>query len=304
MKKTLALLLVLLLALPFLPARALVDGTYLARAKGFSETIPIRVRLTVRDGRIASVEAFGEGEHLDYAKDALAELPEMMVRQGTVHVDSITGVTFTCQGILDAARLTLSAAASRAPADGLFEGSATGYAPSGEVRVQVTLSGGTITQVDAEAPLDTPEIAGPALLALCQAVLEANTTSVDLVAGATVTSRAFLRAVDQALGMSGTQAPPVVELVGVSGQFSGEAEGFSNASPIRVEVTLVDGLITAIEVEARHENADYAVPAIDSLKAQAITQNTADLDAVAGATWTSQGFIRALQAALQSAGGQ
>lgn len=80
------------------------DGTFIGEAMGFSEQIPIRVTLTYREGLLVEASASGEGERLDYAGRALEELPLRMVEQGSIEVDSITGVTWTCRGILDAAR--------------------------------------------------------------------------------------------------------------------------------------------------------------------------------------------------------
>lgn len=111
MKKALPLLLCLALALaPAALAAGPADGTYVGEAAGFSEQVPIRVTLTFKDGVLVDASATGEGEHLDYAEDALAELPRRMVEQGSIEVDSVTGVTWTCRGILAAARAALDQA--------------------------------------------------------------------------------------------------------------------------------------------------------------------------------------------------
>ena len=105
MKTILPFLLCALLALaPCALAVSPADGTYEGEAAGFSELVPIKVTLTFAGGVLVDAAAAGEGEHLDYAEDALVELPRRMVAQGTVEVDSITGVTWTCRGILAAAR--------------------------------------------------------------------------------------------------------------------------------------------------------------------------------------------------------
>lgn len=104
MKQLLSMLLCMLMLVA--PALALepADGEYTGEAVGFSEQIPIRVTLTFEGGLLVGASATGEGEHLDYATRALEDLPLQMVAKGSIEVDSITGVTWTCRGILAAAR--------------------------------------------------------------------------------------------------------------------------------------------------------------------------------------------------------
>lgn len=76
-------------------------------------------------------------------------------------------------------------------------GSAEGYA--GPIEVTVTKNGETITDVVVNTESETPEIGGEALPTLVEAVKTAGTTEgVELVSGATVTSEAFIEAVNSA----------------------------------------------------------------------------------------------------------
>ncbi len=282
------------------PANALVDGSYTAQAHGFSETLPITLSLTLEGGVITAASATGEGEHLGYAEEALRELPEMMVKQNTVEVDGITGATWTCGGILEAAQSAMDAARRRAKVSGVYQGEAPGFSPDNLVKVILTLEEGRITRVEAAAEGDEPDIVRPALQELSARAVAFNTEHVDAVAGATLTSRGFTRALRMALDQSSGALPPAV-LAGVSGTFHGEAEGFSNASPVRVTLTLEEGRFTQLLVSGEHETAKYAQPAFEALRERALGKNSAEIDAYAGATWTSRGFINALKQALASA---
>lgn len=118
MKKLLPFLLCASLALAQSAlAASPADGVFTGTAVGFSEEIPIQVTLTYREGKLVDASATGEGEHLDYANRALLELPQKMVAQGTIEVDGITGVTWTCRGILAAARAARDQAEQAGAAD-------------------------------------------------------------------------------------------------------------------------------------------------------------------------------------------
>ncbi|WP_109003460.1 FMN-binding protein [Streptomyces rishiriensis] len=77
--------------------------------------------------------------------------------------------------------------------------------------------------------------------------------------------------------------------------------------PVQVRVTLTDGKITDVTAVAYPQenprdqqiNA-YAVP---QLTREALSAQSADIDTVSGATYTSDGYRRSLQSALDSANG-
>lgn len=76
--------------------------------------------------------------------------------------------------------------------------------------------------------------------------------------------------------------------------------------PVQVEVTLTDGRITDVQV-LQYPNSDrrdaeingYALPLLVQASLDA---NSADIDMVSGATYTSNGYVRSLQSALDQAG--
>ncbi|MFE7230845.1 FMN-binding protein [Streptomyces sp. NPDC001231] len=76
--------------------------------------------------------------------------------------------------------------------------------------------------------------------------------------------------------------------------------------PVQVRVTLVDGRITDVTALARpsgnprdREISGYAIP---QLRREALTAQSASIDTVSGATYTSDGYRRSLQSALDAAG--
>ena len=69
----------------------------------------------------------------------------------------------------------------------------------GKIVVRVTYADGTIQDVEVLEQNETPEFGGAALEELPDKVVEANSTDIDGVAGATITSKAFFAAVQNAI---------------------------------------------------------------------------------------------------------
>lgn len=69
----------------------------------------------------------------------------------------------------------------------------------GDVKVTVTKEGDKIISVVAEGPHETNGVGTPALEQLPAKIVEANSTEVDVIAGATITSKAIIYAVNNAL---------------------------------------------------------------------------------------------------------
>ena len=85
-------------------------------------------------------------------------------------------------------------------------GSAQGY--GGEVKVSITMDGSRITGVTVLEHNETPGVGTRAIDTLPGLIAQKGDTQVDVVTGATVTSRAIMAAVNQAAGISAPSASP------------------------------------------------------------------------------------------------
>lgn len=92
---------------------------------------------------------------------------------------------------------------------------------------------------------------------------------------------------------------------GSTGTYTGDAVD-TRYGAVQVAVTLSKGRLTAVKVlQVPSENgrdqqiASYSVPVLTQ---EAIAAQSARIDAVSGATYTSQGYIQSLQSALDQAG--
>jgi uncharacterized protein with FMN-binding domain len=79
----------------------------------------------------------------------------------------------------------------------IYEGNAMGY--RGPIFVQVRLSAGSIIEINIVDSAEDRFVGGAAMEELADMVIEYNSTDVDVISGATVTSKGFLDAVNNAI---------------------------------------------------------------------------------------------------------
>lgn len=98
--------------------------------------------------------------------------------------------------VLLAAALTGCGASGPAYTDGTYEGEAEGMYP---LKVSVEVADGKISAVNVVEHEETEGIADPALEQVPAAIVEKNSTEVEVVSGATMTSNGIIDAVNLAL---------------------------------------------------------------------------------------------------------
>ena len=94
-----------------------------------------------------------------------------------------------------------TALAGEAASDGDYSVVCNGF--YGDFDMTVTIADGKISAISAEENQETPELGGKAIAILTEAMIENNTSGVDGVSGATITSAMFKRAVSAALDEAG-----------------------------------------------------------------------------------------------------
>lgn len=104
----------------------------------------------------------------------------------------------------------LYAMAEAIPANGVYEGSANGM--GGALKVAVTVEDGKISGVEVLEHKETAGISDPAIEQIPQAIVDAQSTDVEAVTGATVTSEAIKEAVAAALSGEGTEEAGELEI--------------------------------------------------------------------------------------------
>jgi uncharacterized protein with FMN-binding domain len=94
----------------------------------------------------------------------------------------------------------------------------------------------------------------------------------------------------------------------VKGSFSGQVTGSAvdvGFGTVQVQVTIQSGTITdvqAIQLPRGGHSGQVSTYAAPQLRSEALQAQSAQIDTISGATYTSEGYIQSLQAALSQAG--
>ena len=196
-----------------------------------------------------------------------------------------------------------TSAAADAPAAGgsYTPGSYTGTTQGngGQVTVTVEVDETSILSVVAEGPNETAGIGSIALEEVPPRIVEANSVEVDGTAGATVTSDAIKRAVSAALRQaSGEEAGTKVVQ---DGRYVTRALGM--LSYVRVSTTFKDGKIADVQVISSDETRHLSDAAENTIPGLIVENQSVSIDAVTGATVTSNAILSAVRQAITNAGG-
>ena len=214
----------------------------------------------------------------------------------------------------------LSVGAQAEGANGVYESTAKGF--GGDVTVSVTLEGGRIVDVKAVGDKETAGVGSRAIDELPGKMIEANSTDVEAVTGATITSGAIKAAAAQALAQAAGTETATEPVHMTPGTYRGEAKGMNGT--IVVDVTVTEDAIADIQfvetiprenelIDTTHWLSGYLVDLLDEtpqifctvtdrLPQRILEAQSLAVDAVAGSTVSSNGFVAAVRSALTQAG--
>ncbi|MFE9774272.1 FMN-binding protein [Streptomyces sp. NPDC005931] len=292
---------------------------------------PVQVRITVNGGKITKAEAVqapkgGQSDRI--TSNAVPRLNQAAVAAGSADIDSVSGATYTSTGYKKSLQSALDKARAAAPSgtgggSGQSSGGAqaqvvTGSAAQtqyGPVQVRITVNGGKITKAEAvQAPKggQSDRITSNAVPRLNQAAVAAGSADIDSVSGATYTSTGYKKSLQSALDKARAAAPSGTG--GGSGQSSGGAQAQvvtgsaaqTQYGPVQVRITVNGGKITkaeAVQAPKGGQSDRITSNAVPRLNQAAVAAGSADIDSVSGATYTSTGYKKSLQSALDKVGG-
>ena len=199
--------------------------------------------------------------------------------------------------------------------DGVYTGSSSGY--GGKVTVQVTVKERRIAEVVVlSAPGETAEFLAKAK-GVINRVIQAQTWEVDVISGATYSSRGILGAIQNALTGEKVEneAPPEQKgpvapikkipfddnVTWKDGVYIGSAKGYGGT--IKVEVTIRQAKIAAIRVLEHGGETDSYFNKAKRVISRILKAGTPNVDTISGATYSSNGIINAVKNALKKAAG-
>ena len=275
-------------------APAMVDGVYTESAQGIFSAV--KVQLTVADGAIAECVIDASGETPELGGAAAEPLAASIVEKQSAEIDGVAGATMTSNAVKEAAAAAIARAAEgdtdpeASFIDGTYTASAQGI--FSEVKVQIVVTDGLISECTIDASGETPELGGAAAPTLADEIVASQKADVDAVAGATMTSNAVQTAAAEVIARA------------LTGDVDPEPTGLSDGSytvqstvadqTVDVMVTVAEGAITEVSVD------DAKILQTISDAEQKAEELRAQLDAaLAGAAETAEEPVEEAPAAAE-----
>ena len=201
------------------------DGTFTGSASGYHGTV--KVSVTIKNNKIKSIKILENHDDAAYFNRAKGILLPLMIKKQSTNVDSVSGATFSSNGIIKAVRNALKKAAVKGSSssldsesnsnstakkdttdnvtgvykDGVYEGTGKGF--RGNIIVSVRIKKSKIVEIklvknekDDAAYFNKAWSEVPYSIIAMQT---ANTDKVDAVSGATYSSNGIMEAVRNAL---------------------------------------------------------------------------------------------------------
>ena len=187
---------------------------------------------------------------------------------------------------------------------GSYTATEDGFEGPIEVTVEIGDNGG-ITDLTITGANETPDVGGAAIPLLKKAILEKQSADVDAVTGATFTSDAVKLATAEALAQAGGEEvstgpkAPEGDLF-IPGTYTETAKGFGGDVTVTLEVT--EDAIENVTIEGDHETENIGSFAVDMLDDRIMDAQSPKVDALSGATVTSNAILGAAKKAMKAAG--
>ena len=306
-------------------------GSCRACAKRCSMGIPLYGMNVISDGECIDcmncVEICPTGNVKANPKPALAAVVAVAAMSGVYLAGNIASSAAAEQSGIVQTVSTSEDATRGQYIDGVYTGSASGF--RGTTSVQVTVENGYITAISVLSTDDDARFFNQAKSSVISQILSSQSLSVDTVSGATFSSYAVMDAVKNALSSAlgttvssstaqqsessadaSTQASAAAtesetsvssqtsagSIALADGTYTGSGSGYRGETT--VEVTVENGTITAVRVVSTDDDERFFTRAETTVINEILAGQTPDVDAVSGATFSSNGIMEAVANAL------
>ena len=322
------------------------DGTYTGTGTGFAGGT-IKVQVVIKDAKIDSISIVSASNQDEPYFSNAKGIIDIIISAQSPNVDTVSGATYSSTGIKNAVIDALNQASggssgksdkkpsnpnhnTNVPSNkklsgdynnGKYTGVGTGW--GGDIKVRVTIKSNQITALKVVSAKDeTPSFLNQAKGVL-NSILKKQSTSVDVVTGATFSSNGIIEAVNNALKQAEKKTEPDPDptptpdpdptpnpqrngmYTGTATVYPDEDEDFEEYT-LSVEVTFKDGKATAISEPTTSDsdktNLSYCKQAYKKIAPKILSsQTTEGIDVVTSATCSSNALLEAYQDACKQA---
>ena len=241
------------------------DGTYTGTGTGFRGATT-KVSVTISSGSISSIKTVSHGDTPNFYNRAYnVEAKEIISAQST-DVDTVSGATFSSNGIVNAVQDALSKAVVSTVADSTLSSGSTNNSTDSSAFAQASGSTASDRSIGSTSSANN------------------NTLSNSTATSSTASSLS-----------SNTQQGNYKD-----GTYTGTGTGFRGGTT-KMSVTVSGGNITSISTVSTYDTPSFYSRSEKTIINRILSKQSTSVDTVSGATYSSNGIINAVKNALSKA---
>ncbi|SEW04629.1 FMN-binding protein [[Clostridium] fimetarium] len=252
------------------------DGTYEGSGTGFRGTT--KVSVTIENDKITKITTVSYRDDKQYYDRAFSTVTKKIVSSQSTTVDSVSGATYSSKGIMAAVENALS-----------------------QAKAALTAS----TQATSSAMLAQNTDAATTATDSATTATGTGTTTAGTTSAATGTTAATTATTATTAATAATTAPTTAAVATgqyKDGTYTGSGTGFKGGTgATKVSVVVAGGKITSVTTVSYKDDQQYYNRAFSTISKNIVSNQTASVDTVSGATYSSKGIIQAVAAALSTA---
>lgn len=177
--------------------------------------------------------------------------------------------------------------------DGTYTASSKGF--NGDVTVEVTISSGKISAVSFDTSTETVGKGSLISDEYPEKIIEAQSAEVDDISGATITSEAAKTALTKALDEASGKTVNAEEVTLKDGIYTAEKYGFQQIQPLAVTTVIENNTIKDIAIDSTIDSVAMVRSVKELMIPRIIDQQSITVDAITGATATSNAVLAAVK---------
>jgi Polyferredoxin len=249
------------------------DGTYTGTGTGF-DGATTKISVTIANGKITNIKTISNGDTPEFYSQASSGIIGKIISTQSASVDTVSGATFSSNGIISAVKNALNQAAG--------SDSKVDQASTSSKSASAANSGTSNNNTTQSQPTTPPPAANQ------------KSTSAPSTSTAAQGSKNTATSPSTNANTSNSNKGQYKD-----GTYTGSGSGFGGTTSIAV--TISNGKITGIKTISNDDTQQYYNRAIGKITNSVISSQSGSVDTVSGATYSSRGIIQAVKDALSQA---
>ncbi|GFZ32740.1 hypothetical protein CSC2_32660 [Clostridium zeae] len=283
------------------------DGTYTGSGTGFRGGTTT-VSVTIQNGQISDIQTVSSQDTPRYYDRASGTVINEIISAQSTQVDTVSGATFTSNGIISAVEAALnqatngSTSTSTSDENNSSESSSSNSSSDNNGNVASSADNNVNSNEQSSNTNGSTGFGhkGDSVGGANQSGQDSNSTSNGASSSTSTNNSASNSSSSSNSGTNGGASSSTASAKYKDGTYTGTGTGFRGGTT-EMSVTVAGGKITKVETVSSQDTPRFYSYAENTMTNEIVSAQSTSVDTVSGATFSSRGIIEAVQNALSKA---